>query len=777
MRHPLTPTTLCLALAAAVGLTSSEQLFAQAAAAVEPGAADAGPADAPTTPSRAAIHALDKVQVVSSTHRLQPIQKVPLAISSVGAEAIQGANLSDLSQIQSLVPGISFSTDVVSRSGGAQIRGIGTQSFNYATEQTVGTVVDDVIIGLPRDPGVSGFNDIERVEVLRGPQGTLFGKNASAGVISIITKSPVIGENSGDLHLAVGSRNERVAQFTGNLAVSEQSALRLSGYAQEQDGAVSNVFHSWHVGDRRYNGLRGKYLWTPSERLSIQLSAEHQNTFTRQPYLIYSLGDSAVYNSAFAGFGQVGGDRLLSYTDKDWYAWTRSSGVSAKLDYTLDDGSVFTSITALRKLKLTQIQDTDLAPSNLIDNSETFTDSKQLTQEFRLVGDALEHRLDYTLGAFLMRSDVTADEVKYGAYSYTPGATPTRLYNFSGNGIQHFVVRNRNYALFGSTTYAISEKLSSIVGARYTYDQVRGAFSVIPLTQADGLPVTSLSTSTPSSGDVSKGDVTGKLGLQYQHDADVMSYATLSQGYKGPAVDVLSGTSNRIRPETSLNYEAGIKSRWFDRRLTVNGSVYWDTFHDFQASTLNLDTMKVELSNAPRMRTRGVELETAWIASDALTLSANAALTDARFLSYTSTCPRPSSVACFVRDGVSLADFSGQRPTWYSKYTVSFNAAYQHPLGERLMLDANGTWSWRSSYYSTVGQAQSMTGGYGLLGGNIGLGAQDGRWRVSLYARNLLDKRLRSYYVYTSTVNPGGYIQMLTPDSFRTVGLAFDWRF
>lgn len=718
---------------------------------------------------------LDVVKV-TSTHKIQSIQEIPFSISSVDAEKLEKANLSDLSQIQYLVPGISFSSDVVSRSGGAQIRGIGTQSFNYATEQTVGTVVDDVIIALPRDAGVSGFNDIERVEVLRGPQGTLFGKNASAGVIYIVTKSPQIGENSGDLRLSLGSRNEHVAQLTGNIAVSQNSALRLSGYLQEQDGAIPNVFNSsWRAGDRRYSGLRGKYRWEPSDRLSVQLSAERQNTFSRQPFLIYSLDRTTPYGGAFSDFEDVGGDNLRSYADKDWYARTGSAGASAKIDYTLGNGATFTSITAFRQVEMTQIQDTDMAPSNYIDNSETRTDSKQLSQEFRLIGQAMGQRLDYTLGAFLMRSETDADEAKIGALSFNPDASPSMLYLLDS---PHFEVRNRNYALFGNATYAINDKLSGIFGARYTYDDVFGSKSQNDLgSEAYGLPLYTISNITPASARVKADNVSGKLGLQYQQNDDVMYYATLSQGYKGPAIDALSGTANKIKPETSINYELGIKSRWLDRRFTLNGSLYWDEFRDFQATTFDLESQKLYLSNAPRMRTRGMELEAGWQASDNLAFSLNAAVTDAEFLSYVGACPsEPNSVDCYTVNGSSLADLSGQRPAWQSKYTYSFNADYQRPLSDGYMLDMRGTWSWRSSYYSTVGQEQTMTGAYGLLGGNIGFGPQDGNWRVSIYARNLLDKRFRTYLANYISTN-SGYFQMLTPDAFRTVGVSFDWHF
>ncbi|WDS35440.1 TonB-dependent receptor [Pseudoxanthomonas sp.] len=720
------------------------------------------------------VHDLKEV-TVTSTHKVQSVQKVPIHVDVIDGEKLKALNSSDISSIQYLAPGISYSMDVAADGGGFKVRGIGTQSYNYGTEQTVGTVVDDVIISLPRDPGAGGFSDVERIEVLRGPQGTLFGKNASAGVVSIITKNPDTSSDSADIHMAVGSRNEQVAQVNGNLVVSDNSALRISGYYQKQDGAVSNIYNSWNAGDLKNSGIRAKYLWDINDKLSVLLTAEHQNIFTRSPYLVYSLGTDSSYNALLSGY-KVDGSQLLSFANEDWYAWTRTSGTSAKVDYKSDWGDI-TSITAFRKMNLVQVADIDLSPANYVDNSETRNNDRQLSQEFRLSGDAFDGRLDYVLGAFYSKTSITANELKYGAYTYDADYVPTFLYLRGAQGIAHYLVNTKSSALFGSTTYAINEKLSSIVGARLTHDSINARFSVYPVSEIDGLPTVALATKSGSYGSTSKSNVSGKVGLQYQHTQDVMSYATVSQGYKGPSVDVLSGTANKIKPETSINYEVGIKSKFFDRRLTLNADLYWDIFHDFQATALNYETMLTQLTNADKMRTRGAELDTSFSVTPNLTLSANAAYTDAEFLSYISSCPSPGSLPCYTVSGVSVANFKGQRPAYSSKYSAALQAAYQHGLGDNLSLDMSGGWSWRSSFYNAIGQEQTMTGSYGIVNGTVGIGSSDGRWRVGVYARNLFDKRYRAYIISTAVLNPYGLDQQFASDSFRTVGLSLDMKF
>ena len=245
---------------------------------------------------------LDEV-VVTATRREQRLQDVPVSVTAVSGEALEKTNFREVSDLQYVAPNVTFSsTNAVANGGGYQVRGVGTQTYNSGVEQTVGLVIDGVVIGLPRDPGATGFSDIERVEVLRGPQGTLFGKNASAGVIQLVSKNPRIGEFSGNLDASYGERDEQIVRGALNVPLGSTAALRLAAFHNSQDGAIPYVLHGGHVGDRDNNGVRGKLLWEPTENLSLILTGDYQTGFARDSVIIDKLGTNARYNALFNQF-------------------------------------------------------------------------------------------------------------------------------------------------------------------------------------------------------------------------------------------------------------------------------------------------------------------------------------------------------------------------------------------------------------------------------------------------------------------------------------------
>ncbi|GLQ51910.1 TonB-dependent receptor [Dyella flava] len=709
---------------------------------------------------------------VTATHAVKPLQEVPISISAISADQLQSSNFSQLSDLQYLAPGLSYSQSATAANGGGfQVRGIGTQTYSLGTDQTVGTVVDDVVLSLPRDPGVSGFNDIQDVEVLRGPQGTLFGKNASAGVVAIKTNDPEIGENSADVHVAVGSRDERVVQAVGNVAVSNDVALRVAVYDQSQDGAIPNVFHDWHVEDNHGNGVRAKLLWQPSDKFSLVVTGEHQNLFIRDPYFLYSLGTDPNYNVLFAGFPNVGGNHFVSYANEDWYAEQSVTGSSVKATYQINDETSFTSITAFRALKVTQDEDLDQSPADILDNSDSTLRGHQFTQEFRFVGKAFSDKLDYAAGAFFDKTGLESNYIVYGKV-LPPYTLP--FYIDATGGEQRSTLWTKNFAFYGNTTYSLTDKLAVIMGARYTHDNVESGNNPYIPTEIDGLPAIPFGMQLPSWNSAAKGDVSGKVGLQYNVSHDVMTYATVSTGYKGPAINVAATSTQKINPEKSVNYELGVKSDFLDHRLTLNGDVYWDTFHNFQAQAFDTQTYEFVLTNAGAMRTRGAEGELSWRATQHLTLGMNAAFTDAKYLSYITACPVPGDVPCYTTDGSSLANFRGQDPAFVSRYTGTLHASYMHPINDGLVFDADGGWAWRSSFYNVIGQPQTKTGSYGIFNGTIGISSDSDSWRIGLYTRNLFNKHFRDYVIYTSIINTDGYFQHMTPDAFRTIGISLD---
>src|SRR5579859_6724125 len=213
--------------------------------------------------------------VVTATRRAERLQEVPVAVTAVSGEAIKQSGFRTLSDIQFLVPSLQFNSF---NGGGFQIRGIGTQSFDYGSDQTVGIMIDDVVQGIPRDPGLNSLTDIDHVEILRGPQGTLFGKNTSAGVITIVTKKPVMDVWQADGHFTYGSGNETVNQLNANIPLAPTLAARASFYLQHRDGFVHDPQDGADLDGTNDMGFRGKLLWQPSDDLDVYLIGSYERT-------------------------------------------------------------------------------------------------------------------------------------------------------------------------------------------------------------------------------------------------------------------------------------------------------------------------------------------------------------------------------------------------------------------------------------------------------------------------------------------------------------------
>ncbi|GAB2537940.1 TonB-dependent receptor [Rhodanobacter koreensis] len=738
--------------------------------------------DSATTSAASKPKDSDAVQLqgvtVTATRREQLLQVVPVSVTAISGKELASSNFQDASDIQYLAPNVTFSaSQPVSHGGGYQIRGIGTQTYDSGVEQSVGLVVDDVVIGLPRDPGVSGFNDVERVEVLRGPQGTLFGKNASAGVIQIVTNNPDIGKTSANLNLSYGERGEQIANGNLNIPIGSTSALRLSAFYQSQDGNIPYVvLHGdGDIGDRDSKGFRAKYLWLPNDNLSVLVTAEHQSAYIRDGFTIQSLGIDPMYDSTFNGFAVKPGPNVFaSYQDRDSFSNTSINGASAKLDYSLGDYTI-TSISAFRQMKLTQQADGDLSPVDILDINDGGIRGNQLTQELRLTSPS-DQKLEYVAGAYFYHTDISGSILQMGNYYGLLGGIP--LVVGGGNRIQHD--KTDSYAGFGQATYALTDKWKLIGGLRYTSDLVEGDLHVIPVA---GFPY---GTAVPYMGNTNGTNVSGKLGVQYTPNESAMLYGTISTGYKGPALDGTTGTLRSVKPESVQSYEFGIKSTLLDDRMTLDAAVYRSDFKNFQTNALYTGggTVQFVLANAGLMRSRGVELESTWLLVKGFTIGANAAYNDARFKNYLGACypGQPLSgvvgVGCYVDPASSseIANYADVGLPNSPKWTYGLHGSYEHPLGQNLKFDAGAIWSWRSSSFTTPSDPGSVTGAYGLLNANLGIGKSDGTWRVGLYARNLLDKRFYGVYALP-TLNTNGYVRYVSPDAFRTVGVNLSLKF
>lgn len=756
--------------------------------------------------------------IVTAQRREQSQQDVPVSISVVSSEALAQSNLTTIADVQFLAPGVNYNANF---GGGFNIRGVGTQSLLMSAEQSVALIIDDVIQGLPEvsfaGPSYQSLVDIERIEVLKGPQGTLFGKNSSAGVIQIITANPKLGQRTLDGSLSYATKNEVNAESVINLPLGETAALRVAGGLQRRDGFVQDLFSGedrWAY--ERYS-VRGKLLWEPTADLSVLLTGEYR-------YLTDNANGLWTFRNCGSGFGafnpceevepygiEAGPENLEVATDGQSYTRQKAYAFSGRVDYDLGNATL-TSITAYRHLRQPISLDTDVTPSAIYSRNENISGGTQFTQELRVNGDA--GIFNYTLGGFFYDARPFQKGMNGGTLGFLPDDTETlvslnAIGPYSGDGYGSWVkAKIRSYALFGQVEAVVTPDLTLIAGGRYTHDDVRQVIDYFDVpwlcrvTFAFGQSCHGLSLPL-SSGEsrVKASKFTYKLTAKYDITPDINVYATYATGYKGP---MISHPANQpqllLRPELSKSYELGLKGELFDRALAFNLALFKVDYDDFQGQQRVgvAPTFYYTTTNAGGLQTKGVEADMAWRVTPELTLAGNVAYIPTKFTEFAVQCydrytnPATTPGECnYVQPGLPAGtppqfNAAGYPLTYSPKWTWGLRGNYETDVGNDLTFNASASFSYRSSTYGVVADDNSINPGYGLLNGQISIGRYDDRWRLSVFARNLLDK----YFVagiFRTPLDSGtdnstplstiGYSNIPAMDSSRTVGIKLSYSF
>jgi iron complex outermembrane receptor protein len=736
--------------------------------------------------------------IVTAQKREERLQDVPVAVTAVTSEAIENSQFTNLSDIQYLAPTVQYT-------GGSapsyQIRGVGTNTFDFAIENSVGVQVDGVPQMLPRSTFINNLVDVDRIEVLRGPQGTLFGKNTSAGVMTVNTAMPKFDGFSDRIKLSYGSRNEIEASNVFNVPLSDTLAWRTALSYRDRDGFVRNLYTGKDIYARTDYAINSKFLWKPNEEFKALLIGDYQRHKDDGYYVwtIRSVGNPLAAGSppitfiplnyiaqTVATYGITPGpDNMDGAWNSPIYNRTNTTAVTLQLDYDLGNHAL-TSITGWRNGKYNSSMDSDSSPLPFYEQNLFLLDGSQYTQEFRIASSD-KQRVEYVLGAFYSRFKVDAQTLQTGTFGIVSDAQPIRVTSSALGGVSDFHVDNVNYALFGQSTINLTDSFRLIVGARGTRDEVDSTFQVLPVENIcqRTFATTGVCYSTPLAPLVGlkpgKTGWSGKFGAQYDVTKDVKGYATISRGYKGISVNNVNGASTVVDPETSENYELGLKSEFFDRRLSANIAVYYSDFKDFQAQTLFVinGVNQYSIGNAGGLTSRGVELELAARATTDLTMSGSVIYNKAEFTDFITQCYPLQTVAqgCLTPPG-SAAQFQAKgyalnnAPEW----TLTASANYQHPITAVLKLDGGVNAAYKDDVYFQVGNSATIQKAYTIVNVNLGLGAQDELWHVGVYARNLFDQH------YVSLINPligtvGGYHNRPAEGAERTVGMSIDLRF
>ncbi|WP_407316206.1 TonB-dependent receptor [Pseudomonas sp. nanlin1] len=686
---------------------------------------------------------------VTATRREESLQSVPVAVSVVQGEQLERDNRNSVASLAQQVPSLNFRTGASNKDTSLFVRGVGTISTSPGVEPTVATVVDGVVYARPGQATLD-LLELDRIEVLRGPQGTLFGKNASAGVINVISKAPS-ADTHGYIDQAYYSGNESRTRFgIGGSIVDNILTGSVSTLFGSYDGNVDNQANGQEVNGYNRKGVRGKLLFTPNDELTLTVIADYMQAHDDTPNGVISQALTPAFAGALAPV-RAGSDNRDIQSDYRSHVEDTNKGLSAQLDWSLGDYTL-TSITAWRGWNNTQWQDGD----RLANISATFPgtedkgelDFNQYSQELRLASPKGQF-LEYVGGLFYMHGK---DEETYRRTLITPTTRNV--------GVADYSTTSDSYSVFGESTLNFTSAFRGIAGLRWTHDQLEYDHRRV---STSATTVSGIQPGTRSSGSVDEDGWSGRLGVQYDLADNVMTYLTYSRGYKGPAYNVFFNMQPRdtsaLRPETSNTWELGFKATAWDDRVTSNVALFHSEYDNYQANFFDTVANQVvtRLINAGSVTTQGIETDISLQATSRLKLSAALAYTRARIDSF--ACPVGATASCNV-NGKTLP----YSPDWKSYLRADYTIALDNGLDVELGTD----YSWQSEVqYDITQNPDTRQGAYGIWNASVALADYNEGWRVALLAKNLANTS------YSPMLASGsGYIYRAVPrDDERYFGV------
>ncbi len=745
--------------------------------------------------------------VVTARQRPEPAQTVPAALSVVDGAWLDRSLAVNTQALTTLVPALTYSS-ANPRNTAFTIRGLGSSvvavsQANDGLEPGVGFYVDGVYHARPATAAFD-FSDVERVEVLRGPQGTLFGKNTTAGAIAITSRLPSFTPGASE-EVSVGERRlvQAKAMATGPL-VDGVLAYRLSGLLTRRDGVIHNVRTGADQNSVDNQALRGQLLFTPSASVQLRVVADYARfggdcctqVYLRVGTSLRSASRQYAALAATAHYVPASTNPYDRLTDIDAGLGvnTNEGGVAATLDWHLG-GATLTAISAWRFWNWDAANDRDYTGLPIQTTQHIPSRQDQVSQELRLASDG-QRALSYVAGLYYFRQVITGHPISiYGPYgapwllgktTSNGTAIPANLLDGYGQtGDTRFAVNS--YAAFAEVNYTIVPRLTVTGGLRQTWEDKNGQYATSvfggPQVTNAALIAAQLSVLRPQTYAASTRDssLSGRANLAWQVSDTVMAYGGYAQGFKSGGIN-MSGlpldSANQpvlatavIRPERNITWEGGIKSQWWDRHLLLNLSAYRTTVRDFQATVVDSSqtvALRGYLSNIPRVRVQGVEAD-ASLRWGGLVLTAGLAYADGRYTDYPKgPCPLEAQTAA-----TTACNLTGKALTGLSRWSETLGADYRLPMAQGEWVLHSDT-AWRSSYNGDPSLSRyTWIDGYALTNASLAWRSRrDGGPGVELgvFARNLFNAN----YIQNLTIQAGNSGLILgTPSDPRTLGVTF----
>jgi iron complex outermembrane recepter protein len=756
--------------------------------------------------------ALEQV-TVTARRREENIQDVPAAISAISGDHLDSSYTVNTNALSQLVPSLYYNS-ANPRNTAYTIRGLGSNTLsisaaNDGIEPGVGFYVDQVYHGRPATAAFD-FTDIERVEVLRGPQGTLFGKNTADGAIHIISREPTF-EPEGNAEVSLGDNDFMQAKgaVSGGL-IGDVLAGRFAAQITKRDGVIRNVNTGKDDNNVDNYAVRGQLLFVPTENLKLRLIADQTNLDSdccTQNYLRVGMSlrsASRQFPALAAGLGYAPPstdvyDRLTDI-DAPLHIDTQDGGVSLITDWNLG-ANTLTSVTAWRYWSWNVANDRDYTgvPIQLVQRIPSRQD--QYSEELRLASNGND-RFRYVGGLYFFKQEISGTPISiYGpaaAYwllspsNFTVPIPRNLLDGYGQTGTSDFEMKS--YAAFGEVNYDITEKLTGTLGLRYTYEDKDGAYATtvfggaslagLPAATAAELNRAKLSIFRPQSYTASDsgGSLSGRANVAYKLTDNLLTYLSYAKGYKSGGLNMsglpLDAQNNPalatavIDDEKNTTIELGFKSTLLDGRLTANLAAYHTIVKDYQANIVSSSetaAIRSYPANVPEVRVEGLEGDFAALLFQGFTLRASFAYGDGKNTDYPAgPCPLEVQTAATVACNLTGAPLSG-----LSKWVGSLGFDYEHSLGEGTLV-LHGDASSRSDYNSDTSASQyTVISGYTVANASIGFRFPSGL-EADVFVRNLFDRD----YITALTIQTGNSGLILgQPSDPRLVGVTLRAKF
>jgi iron complex outermembrane recepter protein len=749
------------------------------------------PAPAPTDPAAEAD--VGDAITVTARHRNEKLENVPIAISTIDGKALATEHLDRVGDYAAKIPNFS-ALQQNTRVSGLYIRGLGGNASNDGAEGGVGLIVDNVVF---THVGFSwlDFVDLEGIEVVRGPQGTLLGKNTTIGAVIVKTQKPSFTPSL-DVQGTYGARGlwQVRSNATGPL-IEDKLAYRLTFATSQGGGWITNaVDGNKYLNNNRWS-VRGQLLYTPAPNITDRLIAEHYETheynnfYPPQSDVNYNLNlDGSILsprtgswsNKLISRFGYTPSFNVTSNAnlDNQQRLVSRTDGVSNEIN--IDGGAVdVTSVTAWRRLYFRPYNDGDYTPL-AIDRSGYDVDVNQYSQELRFASKD-GGKIDWSAGAYYLHEDLSS-KLRYIFYSQAStfviaAGTPSSVLNnveYDKAGLLHV----DSLAGFGQATAHLTSRFSVTGGIRYT-DEIKrvsvvgSSFGGADLSGSAVLLATRAATlaslggtSAAAGGNFSlagkadRGSVAWLVNPAWKLNDNILLYASASYGEKSGAANTAASASQAAvvltRPEKSRDYEGGIKTTWAGGRIIANLNLYNNTITDYQDTQIDPTNPGIGsyLTNVGKVRLRGFEFESSVKPVKALTLDVNAAYNDAKYLSY-DNAPAPIEYQAALGGTAATLSLTGYQIRGAPRWTLQGGATYDAAIGHDLRLTAYANTSWKSrTALLNPRSVYGWQGAYALVNAGIGVKTEDGRWTATLWSKNLFNKLYANAYGAATALTP-----------------------